>query len=159
MGIFGRGKEEEKRAEEYNEQMALTEQTRQGAMPEEQMNALGQLYYMMKDDQVTYILWENKQLRNLIPAFSPLNQMSNISEKEARIRRLKYKLLLLKQKGYMNTKKYAEGGATLISSLDLLSRTYTTDAVHGWKGKILTEQTKIIRTEVVKRKKKGMLPF
>jgi len=155
MGLLNRGKKEPDIDEQRAHEITVAEESRP-TMEQDYVNALGKLYYMIKDDQEAKLLWDDAQLRNLIPAFSALNSLSNIDEREARIRMLKYKILMLKQKAYMNTKTYASGGATLISSLELRSRSIVTDAFHGWKGKITTEQTKRITT-VLEKKKKGWI--
>lgn len=153
--VFGRSKKKDEEEEQYKKEMALTEEGRP-ATDQNYLDALGKIYYMVKDDQEAALLWSKKELRNLIPAFSALNQLSNIDDKEARIRRLKYKILLLKMKGYMNAKKYAEGGSTLISSLELRSRSIVSDSKGGWKGRIITESSKVTR-HVFEKEKKGLL--
>lgn len=156
MGILSRGKKEKSDEQEYLENVALTEEGRQQADPERYIDAMGPIYHFVKDDQVTTLLWMNPRLRNLVPAFSHLNRLGNIDAKEQRIQRLKYKVLLLKEKGYMNTKTYAKGGSTLISSLGILSRSIPNDSFHGWKGRITTERTKVIRTILEKKKKRSV---
>jgi len=149
--VFG-GKKKE-RQEDFERSLVLSEEGR--PITEQQfLDSLGKLYYLIKDDQESALLAKGK-LQNLIPAFSPLNQLTNIDEKEARIRRLKYKILLLKMKGYMNAKQYADGDSILINSLDLRSRSIVSDAQGGWKGRIATETAKVTRH--VFEKKKGLL--
>ena len=154
MGLFSRGKKKEKE-KEFKEAVALTQTQAEGQerTPGEYIDSVGRTYYMIRDDREDQLLNSEQQLSFLGPAFSPLNQLTNINEKEALIRRLKYKILLLKLKGYMNTREYAKGGSILISSLELRSRSIVSDAERGWKGKILTEQTKTTRIELEKRKK------
>ena len=155
MGLFGRGKKKEKE-KEFKQAMVLTQTQAEGQerTPGEYIDSVGRTYYMIRDDREDELLKSEQLLSFLGPAFSPLNQLTNINEKEARIRRLKYKILLLKLKGYMNPRAYANGGSILISSLELRARSIVSDAETGWKGKILTEQTKTTRVELEKKKRR-----
>lgn len=154
MGIFRRGKSKEQQEdEEYQKASANTEQSRP-ADTERYIEALQADYHLIKDDQVTTLLWRKPKFRNLIPASSGLNRSGNIDKKEARIQKLKYKLLLLKQKGYMNTREYAKGGSAFISSLDIHFRNIPNDSVNGWKGKLMKEKSTVVRTVLQKEKKR-----
>jgi len=155
MGILRKDKKPDK-DEEFMENVSYAqEQQPQGpTSPQEYIDLIGQRYFMIKDDKEEKIFTRNRQLENLGPAFTSLNQLTNIDEKEAKIRRYKYKVLLLKLKGYTKVKDYASGASILISSLDIRSRNIISDAIRGWKGRILTEDSKTTRIELEKVKKR-----
>jgi hypothetical protein len=145
--VFGGKKKKEQ--EEFGKSMALAgevgEAQAQAQGSANYVNALGPFYYLNKDEQLAALMWINTQLRNMIPAFTILNEISNIDKDEADIWRWKFKIMLLKQKGYMNAKKLAEGGSILIDSLEIRSRSIVSNALNGWKGKLSTESTRVSR--------------
>lgn len=152
--IFGRGKKDEK-DEEFGTDMALTEHSRQSPMSDEMIYSLGRSVYMIMDPEVTGILNAdgNDQFNALIPAFSHLNRTTNIDKKQAELLTLDYEYLSLIHKLNMNEDEYENVGWAMLESLKIFAHGITSDAFHGWKGKLVTEQIKIIRTELEKKKK------
>ena len=134
---------------------ALTEQSRPSQMGDEMIYSLGRSVYMVLDPDVSDILKEegNSQLAALIPAFSHLNRTTNIDKKQAELLTLDYEYLTLIHKLNMNEDEYENVGWAKLESLKIFAMGIISDAFHGWKGKLVTEQIKIIRTELEKKKK------
>lgn len=155
MKIFGRGKKQEEKDEQFSGDMALTEASRQPQMSDEMIYSLGRSVYMVMDPEVTGILnAEGKdQFNALVPAFSHLNRTTNIDKKQAELLTLNYEYLSLIHKLNMKEDDYENVGWALLESLKIFAGGIISDAFHGWKGKLVTEQIKIIRTELEKKKK------
>lgn len=166
MGLLRRDKKKDE-DEEYMQNLALTEQGRQ-TLPEDQLASLGRSVYMIMDPEVTAILNpvdakgriiddpKLSQFRSLIPAFSHLNRTTNIDKRDATLLMLDYEYLDIIHTLNMKEDNYENEGWALLESLKIFARNIVADSFHGWKGRIMTEQIKIIKTEIEK-KKKGIL--
>ena len=149
MDLFGRKKkEEEKRDEEFQEGVALTEEGRQDTMSAEYMRGLGHSIYVVYDPDVAASFDEAEK-----PAFSHLNRTTNIGKKEAALLELDYKYFSLVGMINMDEDTYDAKGWKRSIGLDIHARAIISDAFHGWKGKLLAEYRKIIRVELEKGKK------
>jgi len=162
--VFGRNKKEDK-DEEFQRDLALTEQSRQPTTPEDYLYSLGRSVYMIMDPEVGAILNpvdgngnpKPSVFRSLIPAFSHLNRTTKIGNKEAELLMLDYEYLSLIHKLNMEEDQYENEGWALLESLKIFARGIINDAREGFKARIATEQIKIIRTETEKKKRR--LPF
>ena len=159
----GKSKEKKEAEEEYRKVMALTEQGKpQGAMTEDYIASLGSRVYLIMDPTVTEFLnpldADGKPLpssyREMYPAFSHLNRLSHIGKLQAEILELDYEYLMLIRKMNMDEDEYDSKGWLEIESLKIHATHIISDAFDGWKGKLFTEQSKTIRTEMVETKKK-----
>lgn len=158
LGI-GNNKKKEEEEKHFKAEMALAEQQRQGMpLTEDYIASLGRSVYMVMDPEVTKILNENDQLKSLIPAFSHLNRVSRIGKGEAELLEFDYEYMFLLHTLTMNEDEYETKEAERIEALKLHSRFIIHDSFGGWKGNLVTEQIKTIRTELEKTKKKR-LPF
>lgn len=157
MGILDRKKRPDK-DQEFAETVTLAEQTRPETTPQEYLHSLGRSVYMVMDPEVFSILndEDKKQFRALIPAFSHLMRTTNIGTKEAELLELDYEYLTLIHKLNMNEDEYETVGWALLESLKIYARGIISDAFHGWKGRLVTEQIKIVRTELEKKKKRTL---
>lgn len=159
-------KKKDDKTEEFKRDMTLTEQQRQTPMTEDYVYSLGRSVYMIMDPEVTAMLNPTddngkpkpSQFRSLIPAFSHLNRLSNIDKQQKELLTLDYEFLILIHKLNMNEDQYESVGWAELESLKIFAQNMVSDSFHGWKGKLVTEQIKIIRAELEK-KKKGLLPF
>lgn len=159
--IFGRGKKKEEEEEQYKREMALADQSRQSMpMTEDYIASLGRSVYMVMDPEVTALLNNPRKsyLKTLIPAFSHLNRVSRIGKTEAEILELDYEFLMLIHKINMSEDEYESKGWAELEALKIYARHIIHDSFGGWKGNLVTEQIKTIRTELEKTKKKR-LPF
>jgi len=161
--VLGLGKNKKKKEEEeaqFKRDVVISEQQRpqQTPMTEDYIASLGRSVYMVMDPEVTNILSENAQLKSLIPAFSHLNRVSRIGKGEAELLEFDYEYMFLLHTLTMNEDEYETKEAERIEALKLHSRFIIHDSFGGWKGNLVTEQIKTIRTELEKTKKKR-LPF
>lgn len=151
MGIFRRDKKPPDEDEQLQREMIVTGESRPAVMPEEYVASLGRSVFMIMDPDVTKLLDEEE-----MPAFSHLNRVTNIGQKEADLQMLDYEFLSLVDKMNSNEDEYEDKGWKKSLSKRIFARSIINDAFHGWKGKIVTEQIKVIRTQIDK-KKKGLL--
>lgn len=155
---MGRKKKEDK-DEEFMRDQALADTARGGSpLPEDYVYSLGRSVYMIMDPEVSEMLKDdgNPQLKSLIPAFSHLNRTTAIGEKEARLLLLQYEYIGLIHTLNMDEDEYENKGWALLEALEIFARNIVADARHGWKGRLVTEQIKIIKTEIEKKKKGGI---
>jgi len=152
--VFGRGKKDEK-DEQFGADMALTEHGHQPQMSDEMIYSLGRSVYMVMDPEVTAILndKDKPQFQALLPAFSHLNRTTRIGKKQAELLTLNYEYLSLIHKLNMPEDEYENVGWALLESLKIFASGIISDAYEGFKAKVVTEQIKIIRTELDKKKK------
>jgi len=160
-----KGKKDEK-AMDYQKEVVLTEQNRQGMpMTEEYVNSLGRSVYSIIDPEVMALLNPidangkpiESDLRQLIPALSHLNRMTQINKLDVELDRLDLEYIFLRMKCSMNEEDYDTEKAGLIESLQFYANHIPTDAFEGFKAKLLAYQMKIIRTELEEKKTKGLL--
>jgi len=151
LGIFRRGKKEPDEDEQLARDIIVSEESQPAVMTEEYINSLGRSVFMIMDPDVTRLLDDEEK-----PAFSHLNRVTNIGQKEADLQMLDYEFLSLVDKMNSNEDEYEDKGWKKSLSKRIFARSIINDAFNGWKGKIVTEQIKVIRTQIEK-KKKGLL--
>jgi len=118
---------------------------------------LGDTYYLVRDDEITEKL-KNDQLDHLIPFFSSLNRTSNIDRKTGKklLSRLKLALLITELEEKEDSYDLKKGFANILGWLNF-GELLINDAIHGWRGKLVTHKTKISRIEVTKPKRRKWL--
>lgn len=123
-------------------------------MPDE-IAMLGQVHYLLKDEDVAKLLTERKEYRVLIPALSHLNRTSSLSAFEANIIKRRIKLaadivLFTKKHKNINLEEVA-----FLQSLLVYASASANDAINGWRGRLITERTRTYRVETPTQEKKG----
>lgn len=158
--LFGRGTEEKKEDEEFQRELAAGEQhPPPGQMlTEDYVNSLGRSVYMVMDPDVMKILSEDEQLRTLIPAVSHLNRLTKKDQNAMRLDMLDYEFLLMIHKLNMNEDEYETTGWAKLQAFVPFFRNLVYDSVDGFKAKVVTEQIKVIKAELEKKRRK-VLPF
>lgn len=163
---FGKDKKKQKEAAiEYSREQGLADSYRgSGGLPltEDYIASLGRSVYMVMDPEVTALINPvdkkgnpiETPLRSLLPAFSHLNRVSRIGKREAEILALRYRILLLMHKIDMTEDEYENEGGALLDSLEIFATHMIHDSFDGWKGNLVTEQIKTIRTELGEKKQK-----
>jgi len=128
-------------------------------LTKEYVESLGRSVFMIMDPEVITMLVNDRQLKNLLPAFSHLNRVTNIGKgregaREAELLFLKYKILLIRHKLAMTEDQYEKMGWETLESLEIFARSIISDAREGWKGRLVTEQLKKVTVELEKVKKR-----
>jgi hypothetical protein len=156
---FGKNKEKEKRDEEYLETQGLTETGRPSSstpLPQEYLASLGTSYYLLMDEDVHGMLKRNNELKGLLPAYSHLNRTTKITPKQAELLKLDYDFVILIHELNMDEDAYETTLWSTLEGLQIYGANMISDAIEGWRGKLVTEQIKVIRT-VLERGQRGLL--
>jgi hypothetical protein len=115
------------------------------------INATGKMGYLLYDEQVTGLLFDNKALQPLIPVLSLVNSTTKLSPHQADLKRIRMDNFFTMMKLTMDPKTYEANGMEMLDGLRMFGHDRVSDAEEGWKGHITTEQTR--RISVEERKK------
>lgn len=126
---------------------------------EDFLHALGQSALMIIDPEVLTQLLSDARYKGLIPAFSHLNRISNIGKLEAKLLEYDYEALIITSKMEMDEDKYNARDWKFLQSLGMHARFIIHDSFNGHKAKMISEQIRVIRTELSKVKTKGRWLF
>lgn len=119
--------------------------------PEEQLETLTKISHLLTSSIMEKFFLEHPHMQALIPAFDRVNRTTKITQHEAEIMWLDFKILFIKMKLTMPTEIFEQGATAFFSSLEILANSIITDARDGWKGHLLTEQVR--RLDVALNKK------
>jgi len=109
-------------------------------------------YRVSEDENMLSLFRETPWLDPLYPLFSRLNFLSNCSQKEARLYKMKVKRAITRLKYQRKTRE----DKTLLTSLETFFEMRINDSVRGWKVDKLTTQRRYLAIEE-QNKKKGWL--
>lgn len=116
---------------------------------------IGQIYYLVKDDEINQQLKTDPAMRPLMPVLSHLLRTSNLDDKTIKIAKLRWRiacrLQLLCQKN-PTVVSLAKFNSWLIYGYAALE-----DAKRGWRGRLVTEKIKTYRVEVGEQKRRRFL--
>lgn len=122
---------------------------------DEQAAMLGQVYYLLKDDEVSAILRGSPDLVCLIPFFSHLSRTSNLDKKTVEMLKLRLKmalrlvLLCQREPNLVNVALYNALLAYGYAALE--------DGIQGWRGRLCTEKIKTYKVETQAQKRNKVL--
>lgn len=142
--------------DEYQRAASLSEISRENQSEQQRADflySLGRSIYMIQDPILVNVLLEDDEFKAMYAAFSQLNRTTNIGNLDRELLLLDYEALLLINKLNMDEDKYENLGWAKMEALKIFARYMVSDSFHGWKGRLVTEQIKIIRTELEKKKK------
>jgi len=130
----------------------------QGPLPQELINQLGKEYYLLVDDLTLKQLDEDEQLKHLIPAVSHLNRTTKIRRRDAEIQMLEMECLFDIHTMQMEEDKFDHKGWAKLQALQIFGKDTIHDKIEGHRGKLISDQIRIIEARVVAEKKKRLLP-
>ena len=141
---------------EFQENMALSQQTADANAPQdpyEAAKAAERERLMLGDERTARFLDIHPEFHAFIPALAPVNRTTkHISKRDAMIAWLDFQILFTMEEMCMRPEAYEAGGLEILQGLEIFASTQISDGFEGWKGRILTEQKKIIATEFRKGK-------
>jgi hypothetical protein len=147
-----------KKDDPYRQQLEHDITVNESAQPSqeelENANVVEKFAYVLVDDNVQYLLKNNTILMPLYPTFSLLNSTIRLTKIDAIILYCKVRFQLLLIAWNMDEEEYQTEGAITLESLKYYFYCRINEAIDGWKGRMITEQHKIIETQV-RREKKG----
>lgn len=105
------------------------------------------------DERIQNFLDTHPEYRAFMFALSPVNRTTkHISKSDARVAWLDFQILATLEEMSMSPEEYESGGVENIQGLEMYHTTQISDGFEGWKGKLVTENNKTIRTELKKVK-------
>jgi hypothetical protein len=130
-------------------------QEMQQVTTEDYYQYMGQIYYLVKDEEVMALLRDDKDLKDLMPALSHLVRTSNITDKNI------VKGMMLRWRRACRIQLLVNKTPKLVSQAKFdawVNYGYAAiqDAVDGWRGRLVTERIKTYKIEGGSQKK-GLL--
>jgi len=118
---------------------------------------MGQTYFIVKDRDVTALMMEDPDLRELYPTLSHLVRTANqdkntIKEEKLRWRRSCILQLLVKKKPNLQSQAKYDAWVNFGDAC-------FEDTKDGWRGRLFTERIRTYRIEDARQKKKRFLGF
>jgi len=107
--------------------------------------------FMIKDEDVSNFLLQNKCLQPLVPVFSPVNATIKLNKQQAVLKRIRIENMITMMKLTMNPDVYEANGLEVLEGLRLYGHDRVSEAEEGWKGHLVTEQVKVIETRTEKK--------
>lgn len=150
MGILRGGKKPD-RDGEFGREIVGTEIARGESVGDDYDRALRNSYMILDLNLINQML-KDPDLKPLYPAFSFVNRTSKVGDREREILWLDYDYLFLLRKLSITKESYDFDKWIALEALRLSVPYFLSDA-QGWKGRLLTEQIKIIRAQVEKKKR------
>lgn len=118
----------------------------QPTTPDELQVYMGQVYHLLKDDEVMKLVKDDEDLTPMLPTISHMLRTSNLDKKtrfvmKLRARRaLRLQLMVLKTPNLVSQAKFDSWLNFIFAAID------DTDA--GWRGKLVTERIKSYKVEM-----------
>lgn len=117
---------------------------------------MGQIYYLVKDEEVQNLLREDPNMIVLLPALSHLLRTSNITDKNT-IQRMKIRwrracriqLMVMNSPNLISQAKFDAWVNFGIAAID--------DTIEGWRGRLVTERIKTYKVESSAPQRKKIL--
>ena len=127
-------------------------QEMQTVTTEDYYQYMGQIYYLVKDEEVMSLLREDPDLKQLIPALSHLLRTSNITDKNI------IKGMMLRWKRACRNQLLVSKSPNLVSQSKFdawVNYGYAAiqDTIDGWRGRLVTERIKTYKIETNQAKK------
>ena len=122
------------------------------ASPEmEAWNLETKMKFMIKDEDVSNFLLQNKCLQPLVPVFSPVNATIKLGKQQEALKRIRIENMITLMKLTMSPRTYEARGLEVLEGLRLYGHDRVSEAAEGWKGHLVTEQVKVIETRTEKK--------
>lgn len=127
-------------------------QEMQQVTTEDYYQYMGQIYYLVKDEEIISLLREDADLKQLMPALSHLLRTSNITDKNI------IKAMMLRWKRALRIQLLVQKSPKLVSQAKFDAWTnygYAAiqDTIEGWRGRLVTERIKTYKIETNQAKK------
>lgn len=133
-----------------NEQMADAQQT---VDPYEAIRQQEREKVMLSDERTTQLIEKHPYLEPFGPAMAPVNRTTkHISRSDAKVMWLNFQILECLVELGMHPADFEDRAPENIQGLEMQYDSLISDGFEGWKGRILTEQKKTIRSEFGKGK-------
>lgn len=145
FGISFRKKDEGKvqREHELRSGIMAAEEMHQVSPEAEYIAQMGKMGYLLMDERVITVLFQNKSLRPFIFDFSPLNATVYLNKRQEELKRIRLENRVTMTKLTMDPRDYEENGLEVLEGMRVFGHDQISGASEGWKGRIATEQVKV----------------
>lgn len=132
-------------------QNVLATETSLPTTQEDWIQYLGQIYFLVKDPETFLLLYEDPDMKPLMPTLSHLLRTSYLDKKTITIMKLRWRravrlqLLCLKEPSLVNQAKYDSWLNFGFAAIE--------DAREGWRGRLVTERIKVHKVETSAKKR------
>ncbi len=119
--------------------------------PDDWASFMGQVYFLIKDDELQAQLRDDPDMKVLMPVLSSLVRTGNLTKKTIAMSKLRWRiacrmqLLCSKEPEVANISKFYSWLTHGEAALE--------DALQGWRGRLVTERIKTYRIEGERRKR------
>lgn len=141
---------------EYLQGLTFNEQQAENNAPADPYEAVKQNErdkMMLGDQTVTKFILSHPQYAPFLPALSPVNRTTkHISKSDAEVMWLDFQILFCMEEMCMSPEDYENGGLEFLQGLEIYTGPLISDGYEGWKGRITTEQKKIVSAQLTKGK-------
>lgn len=107
---------------------------------------MGQIYYLVKDEEVQMLLRDDPNMKVLLPALSHLLRTSNITDKQTILRMkirwrraCRIQLMVMNSPNLISQAKFDAWVNFGIAAIE--------DTIEGWRGRLVTERIKTYKVE------------
>ena len=128
---------------EYQRALVCSDAANTHSPPEQEYAAMvGKMGYLVMDERLIEFLFSNPCLQPLIAVLSPVNSTTKLDKHEAELKRIRIENIFTMLKLTMDPKIYEANGMEMLDGLRMYAHDRVNDAADGWKGHIVTEQTR-----------------
>lgn len=156
MKLFNFWQRKDDRVLDFQQNMILNEQQTENSAPADPYEAVKNAErdkMMLGDQTLTKYILEHPEFHSFIPALAPVNRTTkHISKSDAEVMWLDFQILLCMEEMCMSPNDYENGALEFLQGLEIFIGPLISDGYEGWKGRITTEQKKIITSEFRKGK-------
>jgi len=117
---------------------------------------MGQIYYLVKDEEVQQLLRDDPNMKVLLPALSHLLRTSNITDKKTILRmKLRWRracriqLMVMNSPNLISQAKFDAWVNFGVAAIE--------DTIEGWRGRLVTERIKTYKVETSSPQRKKFL--
>lgn len=141
---------------EFQRDLVLSEQQAETDTAQDPYNAIRiaeRDKIMLTDQTLSQYLIQNPHFHAFIPALAAVNRTTkHISKSDAKVMWLDFQILHCMEEMCMSPEIFEAGALEFLQGLEIYEGSLISDGYEGWKGRIITEQKKIIATEIRKGK-------
>ena len=132
---------------DFKRTQVLTEQQQPEQSASEQYQIMtAKMGFMVTDELVIKLIWDEPHFHPLIPVFSIVNASGRITKKVADIMKLRLENIIARLKLTMKQDLVDRGGLDTLEGLRIYGYYRINEIIDGWKGHLITEQVKVIET-------------
>lgn len=144
-------------SEQYSEEdMALERARAAESMQsggEDVLQEIGSSRFLLIDDEVDYLIMQDRELRPLKPSLSHLIRTGNLDKRTIQISKLRFEVAARMQ--LLCKKKPNLVSLALFNSIMNYGMALYEDPKRGWRGRLMTEKIRTFRIDAIQQRRKS----